>query len=168
MVTVIKIRSAGDLTKSIQVLKGIHTKLPVMNSKAMMRWGKTLEKDMKVSAKEAGIESSSGLLFGKGIEYRQRPAGKKGELFIAISGVRLDSMKPHWVNITQNRSRLLNWAKKSRNFKDEASMISAGEMKKFPIFVRPHPFIRSGFRRARPKLTPIIKQELATMLRETK
>lgn len=168
MVTVIKIRSTGDLIRASQSLKGIQKNLPTMNSKAMMRWGKTLEKDMKVSAREAGIESSSGLLFGKGIEYRQRPNGKTGELFIAISGVRLDGMKPHWVNITRNRSRLLNWAKKSRNFKDEASAISSGDMKKFPIFVRPHPFIRNGWKRARPKLAPIVRQELATMLRENK
>lgn len=166
MVNVIHIRSSGDLVRASSSLKRIRTKLPEMNSKAMMRWGKTLEKDMKVSAKEAGIKPSSGLLFGKGIEYRQRPRGKVGKLFIANSGVRLDGMKPHWVNIQRGRSRLLNWALKSRNFKDEARMISSGELKKFPIFVRPHPFIRSGWKRSRPKLTPILKQEMKTMLIE--
>ncbi len=168
MVTVITIRSSGDLIKTSNSLKGIQKKLPVMNSRAMMRWGKILEKDMKVSAKSAGIKSSTGVLFGKGIEYRQRPRGNVGRLFIVNSGVMLDSMKPHWVNILQRRTRLLDWALRSRNFKSEARAISSGELKKFPIFVRPHPFIRSGWKRARPKLKPIVKQEMAKMLREIK
>jgi hypothetical protein len=168
MVTVIQIRSSGQLIRLGNSLKGMSAKLPEMNSRTMMRWGKTLEKDMKVSVKEAGIKSSSGILLGKGIDYRQRPNGNVGRLFIVNHGVMLDDMKPHWVNITRSRTRLLNWARKSRNFKDEAQLISTGEMKKFPIFVKPHPFIRRGWQRARPKLNPILKQEMRKLVEEIK
>jgi len=75
-------------------------------------------------------------------------------------------MNPHWVNIQRSRSKLLNWASKSRNFKDEARMISSGEIKKFPIYVKPHPFIQNGWRRARKKLRPILKQELRKVMME--
>ena len=164
MVIIINIRSSGDLVRASRTLNRIQTKLPVMNSKAMMRWGKTLEKDMKQSARDANIKSFTGTIYNKGIEYRQRPNGKVGRLFIRNNYVMLDSMKPHWVNLQTSRSRLLTWASKSRMFKEKARMIQSGEMKKYPIYVRPHPFIQMGWRRARPKLRPILKQEMRTMM----
>ena len=168
MVVVIKITNIGSLNRSKKVLKGIQTKIPVMTSKAMMRWGKTFEKDLKTEARTAGIESPTGTIYGKGIEYRQRPNGNIGRLFMRNSYVMLDSMKSHWVNLKQSRGRLLQWAARSRNFKDEARMIQTGDLKKFPIFVRPHPFIRAGWNRARPKLNPILKQEMRKVMAETK
>ena len=168
MVTVINVRRSGDILRASRTLNRLRIKLPGMNSKAMMRWGKTLEKDMKQSARDAGIKSQTGTIYNKGIEYRQKPNGKIGRLFIRNNYVMLDSMKPHWVNLQRSRSRLLSWASKSRNFKDEAQMIQSGEMKKFPIFVRPHPFIKSGWRRAKVKLRPILNQELRTMMTEIK
>ena len=164
MVFAINIRKQGDLTKGVNSLKRIHKKLPQMSSRAMMKFGKTLERDIKDSAIQSGIQNNTGHLLSRGIEYRQKPNGRVGKLFIVNYGVMLDSMKPHWVNILRRRKRLLRWALNSRNFKKPARKILTGKLDKYTIYVRPHPFIADGWRRARPKLRPIIKRELNNTL----
>jgi len=162
MVIVIKIKNLQDLEKASKTLSGIHKKLPEMTSKAMMKWGKTLERDVKQSAMMAGIIPFTGILFNEGIRWEQRPKGKTGQLFIRQYGVALDEMKNHWVNITANRTRLLAWSRQANNplIRNSATLISSGKMKKKKIFVRKHPYIRQGYNMARPKLKTILHSEL--------
>lgn len=158
MVTMIKIRVTGE-KKAIRTLGKIRKNLPEMTSRQMMKWGKILERDMKRAAKGAGIQSFTGtLLKGRGIEWRQRPKGKVGRLFIRLYGIALDSMEPHPVLIRRRRSTLLKWALQSRNFSSAAKKIYAGDLNKKVVHVRRHPFIRTGWRVARPKLTRLLKQ----------
>lgn len=156
------VRNSGDLTTVLRVLKGIHKRLPEMTSKAMMLWGKTLERDIKTSAKGADIRPFKGKLYGKGIEWRQKPKGRIGHLFIRLYGIYLDSMKPHWVSVHRRRTRLLAWAKQANNPKivAKARLLEARGIKSFSIFVHKHPYIRRGWNRARPKLRPILKSQL--------
>jgi len=159
MVMVLTIRDAKSALKAKAKLDRMVIGIPSWNSKAMMKWGKTLERDMKNSAKLAGIQNSTGELLSTGIQYRQRPRGRVGRLFILQRGVYLDSMRPHFVNITRSRTRLLAWASRSRNFGDEATKIRNNQLKSHTIFVRPHPFIDRGYKRSRPKLKSFIKTQ---------
>lgn len=162
MVKVIRIRTAGDIKKVDGLLAGIRKRLPEMTSKAMRRWGKTLEADLKMAAIQAGISKFTGTLQTTGIEYRQRPRGRTGYLFIRQYGVMLDSMRPHWVNIRASRTRFVLWAQQARSsiIRNAGVLIASGRLRKKAIYVRPHPFIQSGWRRARPKLRAIIKQTI--------
>ena len=159
MVYAIRITISGDFNKAIKSLNRFQ-KLPDMTSDGMMEWGMTLEKDMKNSAKQAGIEPFTGEVYGGGIEWRQRPRGRVGRLFIRAYLVQLDQMRPHWVNITKQRTTLLAWAmqpKHNLSMVVGANAVASGFMKKYPIYVKPHPFIRNGYIRARSKLNPILQ-----------
>jgi len=160
MVNSIIINDLKDIDSSIRSLSKIKRRLPQLTSDTMMQWGKMLETSMKNSAKQAGIKSNTGELFGKGIEWRQRPRGKKGALFIRIQGVYLDSMRPHHVNIIRRRTRLLAWALQSNNIKirQGAHQVQKGARRAFPIFVKPKPFIHRGYKRARKRLKPMLKR----------
>lgn len=166
MTLVLRIDDLKSITHAEKVIGRIQRNLPEMTPKAMMRWGKILEKDMKVSARNANIKKFTGTLFGKGIRWKQRPRGKIGRLLIRNYGIALDSMKPHTVSISGRRTVFLKWAKQA--YKTEISK-NAGKVGKkirsFPLKVKPHPFIRSGWKRARTKLRPIIKQETKKVMR---
>lgn len=157
---VFKLTVKGDR----QVIKKLDRirRFPSMTRKAMMIWGKTLERDTKTAARMAGISAMTGNIYGKGIQWRQKPGGKIGRLFIRQSYVFLDSMKPHWVNITRSRTMLLHWASGARNdgIRLGALEVAARLRRTFPVYVEPHPFIREGYMRARPKLGTIIKSQL--------
>ena len=160
MVKVITISTAGDIIKGVKTLNRIKKRFPQMTRLGMRRWGKILERDTKISATKAGIKDFSGTLMDKGIRWEQSVRGNTGFLFIRLHGIYLDSMKPHWVNVIKRRSRLLRWAKiaKNNNIRTKARRVEKGELKKFSIFVKPHPFIANGFRRARPKLRPVLRR----------
>ena len=168
MVKVIKISKGGDLQKGIKALKRIRTKIPEMSSELMLKWGKILERDVKNSARQAGIKAHTGELFNKGIEYRQKPRGRIGFLFIRDYGVKLDSMNPHYVSITRNRSRLMNWALQANNstIQSKGRSVASGNRARQSIYVRPHPFIRRGYLRARKKLSPMLKQKVQTTIKD--
>ena len=159
MVTVIKINSQADVMNASTSLARIGNTIPGWNSKVMLRWGKTLERDMKESAIMAGIKSNTGTLLNEGIQYRQRPNGRIGRLFVRQYGVFLDSMDPHVVRVIPTRTRLLAWASNARSstISQKAADLRSRKIKDFFIFVRPHPFMLSGWRRARPKLSPMLK-----------
>lgn len=165
MVTVLKIRNLQDIEYTIRALKGIHKKLPLMTSKSMMKWGKILERDMKMSAKKADIKRYTGGLLDTGIQWRQRPKGKIGRLFIRQYGVWLDSMKTHVVLVKPSRTRLLKWAKQANNPIIRKQAKNINKIGHFPLVVRKHPYIRAGWNRSRPKLRPILKQELRKVMR---
>ena len=160
MVKVIIIRTSGDLFNAVTSLNRIRRRLPEMTRVGMIRWGRILARDMKLSARKAGIQRFSGTLQGLGIRWEQGVRSNTGYLFMRLYAIYLDSMAPHYVNITRRRSRLLIWAKKARspNVRRKARMVERKELKSFAIYVKPHPFIAQGYARARPKLRPVLKR----------
>lgn len=159
MTIVVNIRTAGDIKKLDGYLNRIK-RIPDLTREALYDWGKILERDMKSSAKIAHIRKFTGGLYSKGIEWRQRPRGNIGRLFIRKYGLYLDSMKPHWVNITRRRTRLLLWGQQADSdlIRNASILIASGRLRKKAIFVRPHPFIRRGWQMARPKLRLMLNQ----------
>lgn len=160
MVKIIIIKNQQDMIIAAKSLNRVKKRLPIMTRESMRKWGRILERDMKQSARRARIKAFTGTLFNKGIEWRQGTKSDHGHLFMRIHGIYLDSMKPHYVNITRRRTRLLAWALKatSRRISRRARMISTGKISKYAIKVKPHPFIRAGYRRARPKLNTMLKR----------
>jgi len=160
MVHVIHIRTTGELMALPVTLNRIRRKLPSMTRKEMRKWGKILERDMKNSVRLSGINRHKGELSTTGIDWRQGPRSDHGELFMRIYGVYLDSMSPHWVSVTRRRTRLLAWAKQARSssIRTKARSVEKGELKSFGVYVRKHPFIQAGYRRARPKLRSLLKR----------
>lgn len=160
MVHVITIRTAGDMLKASKSLKRMRTKLPKMEREAMRKWGNILERDTKSSATQAGITQSTGDLQSTGIKYKQAKKGNIGRLFIKQYGIYLDSMRPHWVNIRRDRSQLLRWGLRARSpaIRAASYAIRSGKESNYGIFVMPHPYIRSGYARARPKLNRLVRQ----------
>lgn len=155
------IRGQADAVRVQRNLNKLAIEIPNWTSQSMYKWGKILEKDMVNSARKAEIGSFSGNLYGgRSIEYRQRPRGKIGKLFISQYLIYLDSMRDHWVNVNRSRTTLLTWASKSIYFRKKASAVRRGKLKKFGIFVTRHPFIQTGYRRALPKLTPYLREGL--------
>ena len=81
----------------------------------------------------------------------RRLSKNRSVLVIGQKGIFLDSMRPHWVAL--KRGRLINrWAR-------DRGLTQAAIAQK-SIFVRPHPFIDAGLRRARHKLKPILQRRL--------
>ncbi|HUU88648.1 MAG TPA: hypothetical protein VMX17_12965 [Candidatus Glassbacteria bacterium] len=160
MTKVIIIRTSGELFNAVTSLNRIRRRLPEMTRVGMIRWGRILARDMKLSARKAGIQRFSGTLQGLGIRWEQGVRSNTGYLFMRLYAIYLDSMAPHYVNITRRRSRLLIWAKKARspNVRRKARMVERKELKSFAIYVKPHPFIAQGYARARPKLRPVLKR----------
>jgi len=177
MVQVIKLGSRTSFNRAIKALRGLHTDtIPKLTNDIMFSWGKMLERDVKASAKEAGIQPHTGELFSSGIKWRQKK-GKNtstGYLFIRDYGIALDSMKPHYVSITPNRTRLLSWGLQARSaaIRRGARRVAAGNVDRsdnvkeykysqgYSVYVRPHPFIRRGVLRARNKLKPLVQEKL--------
>ena len=170
MPKIIRIRNTGDIETAAKVLSKIHHRLNTeMPPKVMMEWGKILERDMKASAMDAGIQPFTGTLYDDGIQWRQRPKGKSGALFMRLYGIQLDSMEDHYVKLTTRRTRLLAWAKQANYevVRDKAKAVEDGAKYPIKIFVRKHPFIYAGWRRARPKLRPLLKQHVKRIMATT-
>jgi len=163
MTRVITISNGGDVVVAVKTLNRIKKRLPAMTISAMRKWGNILAKDVKVSARQAFIMDSSGKLQGNGIRWQQGPRSYVGYLFIRQYGVFLDSMKPHWVSVRNSRQGLMYWAKRAMipNIRTRARMVEKGTMKSFGVYVKPHPFIRSGYAKARPKLKSLLRQSTA-------
>ena len=159
MVRVINISTSGDFVMAERVLQRIKKQLPVMIIQAMIKWGMKLERDMKNSIREV-TSDFKGLSQGKGIRWEQGRKSQVGYLFMRREYLALDHMRPHWVSVKRSRTKLLAWAKQARipNIKRRARMVETGKLKRFGIFVKPHPFIDRGWKRARPKLNPILNQ----------
>lgn len=162
MPKVIVISSSGDLDTCLVTLDRIKKSLPRVTRNGMMRFGKILERDMKISAKHSGIKKFSGDSQQKGIRYEQSPRSDVGFLFMRLYMIYLDSMRPHYVSISLRRKRILDWAKQatSVNLRIKAKFVESRKIKKFSVFVEPHPFIKMGYASARPKLNPILKSEI--------
>lgn len=159
MVKVIIIKTSGDLFNAVKTLNRIRKRLPIMTRKAMMRWGNILARDMKLAARKVGLKRFSGVLQGPGIRWEQGKRSDTGYLFMRLYAIYLDSMRPHYVSVTRRRTRLLAWAKLARSstIRRKARMVEKRKLKSFAIYVKPHPFIAQGYRRARPKLRPLLK-----------
>jgi len=160
---VIRIETSGDFIKADYILRRFKARLPKMTKEQMKKWGKILEKELKASARRADIRSFTGTLATSGIRYEQKPRGKIGKLFIRQYGIYLDSMGPHYVNVTRRRTILLAWASRAYmpRIRQKAKAVESGKRSKFSIRVHRHPFIRMGFKVARPQLTKMLKQSTA-------
>ena len=160
MVKIIVIKTTGDLFNAVTSLNRIRRRLPEMTRKGMRRWGEILSRDMKRASKQAKIKDFTGTSQLTGIRWEQGAKSDTGFLFMRLYLIYLDSMSPHYVNVTRRRTRLLMWAKlaMSTNIRRKASKVEKGELKKFAVYVKPHPFIAQGFKRARPKLKPVLKR----------
>jgi len=160
MAKVIVINTEGDLIKGVRTLNRVKTRLPKMTIEASRRWGRILEKNMRRSARNAGIKDFTGTLLNteRGIDWRQGKNSKTGYLFMRLYGIYLDSMRPHPVYVTRRRTRLLAWAKSKPMFRERAARVEEGRQSKFAIYVKPHPFIAAGYRKARTKLRPVLKR----------
>ncbi len=156
---VISISTSGDFVKADMVLGRLKKQLPAMTIKAMRQWGKILEKDMKNAVNQVS-EDFTGTSQGKGIEWRQGKKSHVGHLFMRQYLLALDHAKPHFVNVTRRRTRLLKWARQSNKFRKKARMVEIKKLEKFSIYVKPHPFISMGYKRARPKLRPILDRQI--------
>lgn len=161
MTDVITITVEGGLPRTTAALERAR-KFPQLTISAMREWGMKLERNTKRAAKEAGIQNSTGALQTTGIQWRQAPKGKIGRLFVRSEYVKLDRMRPHWVNITRSRTRLLGWGMRAHSLEIRAGAgaVDAGLQKKFPIKVNPHPFLYEGFASTRPLLRAILRREL--------
>ncbi len=159
MVKVIIISTSGDFVMAERVLQRVKKQLPAMIIQAMIRWGRILERDMKNSIRQVS-KDFTGLSQGPGIRWEQGKKSYVGYLFMRREYLALDHMRPHWVSVKRTRTRLLVWAKQAiiPNIKRRARMVETGKLKRFGIYVRPHPFISAGWRRARPKLKPILNR----------
>ena len=128
-----------------------------MTIQATIRWGKILERDMKNSLGEV-TSTFKGTSQEKGIRWEQGKRSYVGHLFMRREYLALDNMRPHWVSVKRSRTRLLAWARQAQvpNIRRRARMVESGQIKRFGVYVAPHPFISRGWRRARPKLRPIL------------
>ncbi len=126
------------------------SRFPDLTRKAMMQWGKVLEREMISSLHTANVKPWGGgkLSLFKDIQWRQRPKGDIGRLFMPLHGVYLDSMNPHHVALKPGRL-ITKWARQRMK----------GRIPKV-IYVRKRPFIKRGYNSAKTKLGPIIKQHL--------
>jgi len=160
MPRIITISTQGDFFRTVKTLNRMKKNLPKMTKEGMRRWGRILERDMRQSARDANIRDLTGILQSTGIRYEQGVRSNVGYLFIRLYGVYLDSMRPHFVNVHRRRTRLLLWAKLSgsSSIRRKAIMVEQRKLNKFSIYVRPHPFIAQGYRKARPKLKPVLKR----------
>lgn len=168
MPKVITIRTTKDIATTLLTLKRINTRLPSMTREGMRQWGRDrLVPHLKRSAGRAGIQSSTGTLFGNGIRWQQGKKSDKGYLFMRLYGIYLDSMEPHWVKIDRSRVRLLRWARTARSdrIRDKAQDITAGVRTKFSIKVKPHPFIRRGYKNAKSELGRMFKRTTQRAIR---
>lgn len=159
MTIILKATTQGTVNKAINTL-GRQRRFPETTSKAMMRWGKTLERDLKNSLRESGVRPFTGTLQGNGIRYEQKPNGTVGKLFIRSYGVQLDSMRPHYVQLKKSRTTLTKWASQANSGEIREMSVQVKQSNAQPtIHVKPHPFIRKGYNRARKKLPAILREE---------
>lgn len=167
MVKVIIVKNL-DFKDARNTFRRISQRTPIVTSEAMNQWGLKLEDSIKLSAKQSGIQSFTGTLQTKGIQWRQRPKGLIGFLFMRNYAVALDSMRPHYVSIRKSRSLLLKWALQAnhRSIRQRARAVSQGKLKSFPIFVRPRPYIQKGFNRQKNKLGPMVARRISTTIKE--
>lgn len=158
---VLTVRGMNKVQTRLRTARGIPTAI----SAGLHDWGRIQERDMRLSARQAGIKNFTGdLLTGKGIRWEQRPRGTIGRLIISRRGVAVDRMKPHFVSFRTSRTHLMAWARQSRasGIRKLARRVDRGGTA--AIKVHPHPYIKAGIARARPKLRPLLQRRLKETL----
>jgi hypothetical protein len=161
MVKIIRITNEFEFDKAIKSVKRLSTRLPIMARELKRQLGNTIVKELKTSARQAGIRRFTNEMFTNGIRYEQTPKGNIGKVIILDKYYFLDSMKPHFVNVLRNRTQLLAWAKQAKNseIRKKAKEVLANKRKKFSIYVKPHKYIRRGFIMARRQIPKLINKE---------
>lgn len=131
---------------------------------AMNRWGHILERDLKTAANEEGIQTFTGDLQGQGIRYVGAQKRDNGQLLVHPHVLGVDRQVPHTVPITKN-SAMLEWAKQARfdTVRAKAARVMRSRRSNAVefIYVKPHPFLEKGKKRALRKLPSVLKQAAA-------
>ena len=144
------------MTRFRRELKLLEKRFPLAVSKGMLRFGKRLEKAVKLKLRK---HTWTGRL-AESVEYRQRRRGKVGNLFILRYGLALDHQPPHWAPIRPG-TKLRKWAISHGVNYDRTKKRFAVKA----VYVRPHPFIEDAFRRTMPKMDSYIETEIDKELR---
>jgi hypothetical protein len=166
MAKIIMIRGATDLINANGYLNRVLNILPKVINNMMIKWGNILVRELKQSAKNAGIGNFTGTLQKRGIRWEQKKRNMRGELFMRQYGIFLDSMNPHYVNVNNRRQKLLRWSlrAKRQSIRERGKKVETGELKKFSIHVNRHPFIDRGNRLALRRLNPMAKRMLNNII----
>lgn len=155
---IVKYNTQGRVTDKLQSLKNIR-KLPAMTREGMRDWGKNIlvPAERRAMKSPGEIRDFRGDL-SSGIVWVQPQKSNYGYLTMPEHGVMLDSMKPHPWYITRRNG--MSWAAQSNKFGAQAKKLRSGEIRGFFVYVKPHPFIRSGYDNARKKLSAILKNKV--------
>jgi len=158
---IVKYSTQGNVTDKLKSLKNIR-KLPSMTRAGMRDWGKNiLVPSERRAVKQAGIKDFKGDL-SSGIVWVQPEKSNYGYMTMPEHGVMLDSMRPHAWYVTRRNG--MTWAAQSNKFGAQAKKLRSGQIRGFFVFVKPHPFIRTGYDNARKKLSTILKNKVDTTL----
>ncbi len=169
MTTLITIKGLDQLEKVTRNIGQLDASSRKGISRGIREWGNIAVRDLKDASKQASIDTFKGNLRGNGIRWEQAENSVVGRLMIPAYGIELDSMKPHWVNVTKQRTTLLAWANQARSssIRRRAALLGAGRLDRFSVYVHPHPFIDTGLKRANQKLNPIISKQVNTAIKNT-
>ena len=144
MVIVIQIQSG----QAFNNFRRINKNFPIAAKKGLDDFGKSMVRSMK---REITLKKL--IWRGKlhsGVRWERSRSG--GRLWMPIHGVYMDSMRPHWVQFKQTRTKLIQWAEQKGNLNVKIAAASKGGM-----FVRPRPFIDT-----------VLKRRLEVLRREVK
>jgi len=138
-----------DSRKVENMITGYRRTIPQATRKGMEKLANKSIENLRQSAREAGIKpwgkGSERSIFRGGIFKRKKE--NEWRIHMNKHGVRLDSMRPHWVALKRTRD-IRKWAL------DKGIAVTAGTGARprvliypFPttsVFVHPHPFIAKG------------------------
>lgn len=156
MKTILRVQTTGSIPVKVT---GRMRNLPKMTRIGVRAWGNKLQQSMIRSMKGAGIEPFTGELF-RDTKWVQGQNSNYGQLVVPIHGVMLDNMVIHRLWFRRDYGMRLRWAQQARN--DQVRVwggeVRRGQKEKFFLWVRPHPWIQSGYRDARKKLPAVLKE----------
>lgn len=147
-----------------QIERRLRSIAPIVRS-SLDNWGSNYLVPMLYrSANEEGqlhnVRGNNGL-YG-GVHWDELGSSNTGILTIIESGVYIDSMEAHYVNIRKDRPNLLNWALQCGNAEivSKAQQILEGKISKYAIYVKPHPWIKRGISNSKRILPEVLKADL--------
>ena len=137
---------------------------PQVYSRGIMKWGKDLQRNLKLSISHRRFTGE----IQDSIEWRQRPRGLNGELFMSIEGVYSDSAGKHIVSLNKNtirNIRLAEWAIAHGVAEEKKGWVTTTK-KHLPFLkVKGHPWIDRVTQKHIPKLPDYILQEVDKEIR---
>lgn len=144
------------------------SRIPSAMERGARTWGTKLERNVRRSAKTAGIKPFGGRLLSKGgIRFEWQPKKKEGQLFVIMHGVYQDNEginERKWVTVKRSRTQLYNWALQSphspQGIKKKAQALAMGRIRRFSIKIRTHPFIGRGVKQSLRELPTYLRAEV--------